>query len=93
MIKLWSIPVINVAQELLLNWGMKMTKRKSQLPESYVRLKRYALLVEDICRDIELQGYGYDPGIVFSSPNGYHLDLPEWFLERLASYVQVGSNE
>ena len=60
----------------------------NKLPESYVRLKHYALLVEDICKDIDLHGFGFDPGVLFSSER-YSLDLPEWFLERLYNYVSA----
>jgi len=61
--------------------------RKNVLPESYVRLKKYALLVEDICKDVDLKGFGYDPGVTFYS-HGHQLELPEWFLERLYKYVE-----
>ena len=61
---------------------------KSKLPESYIRLKQYALLVEDICKDINLHGFGFEPGVLFSSGD-YSLDLPEWFLKRLYEYVSA----
>jgi hypothetical protein len=61
--------------------------KKTNLPDSYIRLKKYALLVEEICKDIELRGYGYDPGVLFASPNNRELDLPEWFLERLYKHI------
>lgn len=60
-----------------------------KLPESYMRLKQYALLVEDICKDIDLRGFGFEPGVLFSSETGYSLDLPEWFLKRLYEYVSA----
>ena len=62
---------------------------KSKLPESYIRLKQYSLLVEDICKDIDLHGFGFEPGVLFSSEAGYSLDLPEWFLKRLYNYVSA----
>jgi len=62
---------------------------KSKLPERYIRLKQYALLVEDICKDIDLHGFGFEPGVLFSSEAGYSLDLPEWFLKRLYEYVSA----
>jgi len=47
------------------------------------------LLVEDICKDIDLVGWGFDPGVLFSSNDGnYTLDLPEWFLKRLYEYLE-----
>jgi len=57
-----------------------------KLPESYVRLKQYALLVEDICKDIDLRSFGFEPGVSFSSER-FSLNLPEWFLKRLYEYV------
>lgn len=60
-----------------------------KLPKNYARLKKYALLVEEICQDIDLHSYGFEPGVVFCSPNGHTLELPEWFLERLYSQVTL----
>lgn len=65
---------------------------KSKLPESYIRLKQYALVVEDICKDIDLHGFGFEPGVLFSSEMGHSLDLPEWFLKRLYNYVSAQQN-
>jgi hypothetical protein len=66
---------------------------KNKLPEAYVRLKPYALLVEDICKDIDLRGFGFDPGVSFCSKDAYYsLDLPEWFLKRLFDYVSIENN-
>jgi len=67
-----------------------MKKIKTQLPEGYLRLKKYASVVEDICSDIHLRGFGYEPGILFGTDDGrYSLDLPEWFLKRLYDYVNA----
>ena len=54
----------------------------SRLTESYTKLKKYASLLEEFFREAHLQGYGYDPGVLFRSKYG-SLDLPEWFLESL----------
>lgn len=67
-------------------------KTKSKLPESYIRLKKYSLLVEEICKDVNLQGHGFEPGVLFVSNVG-SLDLPEWFLERLYEYVSAHKNK
>lgn len=61
----------------------------NKLPDGYIRLKPYALLVEDICKDIDLRGYGFEPGVMFVSEHGHSLELPEWFLERLYEYVSA----
>lgn len=61
---------------------------KNKLPDSYVRLKKYSLLVEDICKDIDLHGFGFDPGVLFYSRDGYSIELPEWFLKRLYEYIE-----
>ena len=60
---------------------------KNKLPASYVRLKKYTGVVEEICKDIDLRAYGFDPGVLFIGVNGEHLELPEWFLESLYKYV------
>ena len=44
-------------------------------------------MVEEICKDIDLHGFGFDPGVLFYSKDGRSLELPEWFLNRLYNYV------
>lgn len=59
-----------------------------KLPESYLELKKLSLVIEDICKDIELKGFGFEPDVLFGSSDGYYyLDLPKWFLIRLNNYV------
>ena len=63
---------------------------KNRLPESYIRLKKYSNLIEEICKDINLRGFGYEPGVSFYSPSGHSLELPEWFLEKLYDFISNG---
>ena len=59
----------------------------TKLPENYLKLKKYSLVVEEICKDIDLHGFGFDPGVLFYSKDGRSLELPEWFLNHLYNYV------